>query len=265
MEKPVVLYAKVYFFAEWQEESSEHHGGYLEEHGEEGEDPLDQESSRGPEAIRGSVPDCGQWPNVLTTVFSSILKKCQNVGHLLTLIFRRVKAGERWNSGCCYHNSSCCFFIPMWYLHCAGYKCNLVVVLPSIPSQLYSWFPHIWHFFIQWYCKVVFGIKFYLSEHAWSNLKSCFALFTSCRESWSRWGRCHRAKVRGSQSLTESPRNLLCEWRICTPIPSLRSSHYGLLWTVHSVIWPSPPPFFSPFDAGVAIRCFPRSCSQMVS
>ena len=67
---------------ERQEEGSECHRGSLEGYGEEGEDPMDQESSWGPEAIRGSVPARGQWPDVLTTVFSSVLKKCQNVGRL---------------------------------------------------------------------------------------------------------------------------------------------------------------------------------------
>lgn len=35
-------------------------GGGLEVDGEEGEDPLDQEGGGGPEALRGSVPTCGQ-------------------------------------------------------------------------------------------------------------------------------------------------------------------------------------------------------------
>lgn len=46
--------------AERPQEGSGGDGGGLEVDGEEGEDSLDQEGSRGSEALRGSVPSRGQ-------------------------------------------------------------------------------------------------------------------------------------------------------------------------------------------------------------
>lgn len=50
----------VWFSIERSQKGTGGDGGSLEINGEEGEDSMDQESSRGPEALRGSVPARGQ-------------------------------------------------------------------------------------------------------------------------------------------------------------------------------------------------------------